>query len=421
MNVMKFGGGVLNSADSVKHFANIIRSIPQPLVIVVSAFNKITTKLENLLKAYAGNDNLAVEENLNSVLKFHRDLIESLGIESDYEQYINKIRDYVKMPYGGDFDFEYDKIVSAGELMSSRIVCDFLNASGIDTTYVDIRNCIKTNSVYREASVNWDESSKRIQERFSEHKIYLTQGFIGQDDKGNTTTLGREGSDFTASVLAYCLDAESVHFWKEVRGIYNADPAEFCSFSLLPKLSYREAVEQVYYGAKILHPKTIKPLQNKKIPILVRPFYEPRFIGTLITDIAPESPERYPKEPVYIIKKKQILISLSPKDFSFIAEDNLGTIFAALAKYRIKVNLMENSAISFSVCVDNNKHKVVPFTEALKSDFNIKHNSDLELITIRHYSDASIEQMTENKKILVRQTSRNTVRFVMQIINKAKK
>ena len=273
---------------------------------------------------------------------------------------------------------------------------------------------IKTDKIYREASVNWEKTEELVKKTFSENKIYVTQGFIGSDDAGKTTTLGREGSDFSAAVLAYILDAEKIEFWKEVRGIYNADPTKTDDFVLLPRLSYREAVEQVYFGAKILHPKTIKPLQNKKIQVKVRPFYEPEFEGTSILDISKFSKDYYPDTPIYIIKENQILISVSPLDFSFIAEKNLGRIFVLLAKYRIKVNLMENSAISFSVCVDNNEHKVKPFIERIKRDFKVLYNDNLRLITIRHYTNDAIDKMINGTEIFAQQKSRHTIRYVLK-------
>ncbi len=411
---MKFGGGVLKTADAVRHFAQIVRTLETPVVIVISAFNSITNRLEEVVKDYVSQNADAAAQKLIALAEHHRTIASELDGNNAFQTYIEEAFRVLQTPYNGDFDRVYDAVVSAGELMSAAIVSSFLNSAGVLNEFVDIRNCIRTDSVFREANILWNDTQASVKKLFSQTKIYITQGFIGRDAAGNTTTLGREGSDFTASVLAYCLAAESVHFWKEVRGIYSADPTKMSDFEFLPILSYREAVEQVYYGAKILHPKTIKPLQNKHIPVHVRPFGEPDFTGTLITELPADSPDHYPNTPIYIVKENQILISVSPKDFSFIAEDNLGRIFSLLAQYRIKVNLMENSAISFSVCVDNNKHKVQPFVEYLKRDFDVLHNSDLELVTIRHYDDAAIARMTARKQILLRQTSRKTIRFVLK-------
>lgn len=414
MKVMKFGGGVLRNAEAVKHFGGIVNQLTEATVIIVSAFNKVTAALEEVLNFYVKEDINKAKTKLSEIVRFHSELCRELGCDFSAEKHFRDIETIFQEEYSGKYDYYYDRLVSAGETAAWETLASYLSRKGDRVQARDIREIILTDSVFREASVNWEKSKKNIRAAFAENKVYITQGFIASDAKGNTTTLGREGSDFTASVIAYCLDAERVHFWKEVRGIYNADPQKMRDFVLLPKLSYRESVEQVYYGAKILHPKTIKPLQNKMIPIQVRPFYESGFPGTLITDIPTDSPERYPDVPVYIFKEEQILISLSPKDFSFIAEKNLGYIFALLAKFRIKVNLMENSAISFSVCVDNNKHKIRPFLKQLSKRYNVLHNVGLELVTVRHYRDADIERLISDKQVLLRQFGRRTVRFVIK-------
>ncbi len=409
---MKFGGGVLRDTTALQNFAEIVRGLEKPLVLVVSAFNNVTNELEQILKSYVSNNYDEVSEKIRLLAQKHYSIAGTSDFP-DFNTYIDEIQRIINIPYHGDFDAVYDDIVSKGELMSAVVVNHFFKTQAIDNELIDIRDVIVTDSIFREANINWDETEQRTKQVFSEPKLYLTQGFIGRDSQGNSTTLGREGSDFTAAILAFCLNAASVHFWKEVRGIYNADPTKRNDFVLLPELSYREAVEQVYYGAKILHPKTIKPLQNKQIPIYVRPFGEPDFEGTRISEFPAGNQAHEPEVPVFIVKENQILISVSPKDFSFIAEKNLEKIFALLADFRVKVNLMENTAISFSVCVDNNKHKILPLTEALNSDFNVLHNSDLELVTIRHYTDSAIQSALSGKKILLRQTGRKTIRFVL--------
>lgn len=423
MKVYKFGGGILKNGSDIKILAKILeKENNNKIVVVVSAFNKITSKFEWLLNNYF-SENRFDKNVFNEIISYHNNLISSIfenEILSTLQTEINlvyaQVNNIFEQGLSENYQFEYDRIISFGEILSSKIINKYLIFKGLKSKLADSRKLIITNSIYTEAKVDWELTENAIKDKcvFEEGNICLVQGFIASDKKGNATTLGREGSDFTASVFAYLLDAESVTFWKEVEGIYNSDPAITEGYELLPKLSYKEAVEQAYYGAKILHPKTIKPLQNKKIPIVVRSFYKEELKGTSIIDISGLSPDLYPNIPIYIIKEKQILISVSTKDFSFISEDNLGEIFSLLSKYRIKVNLMQSSAINFSVCVSNNKFKVPNFINDLKSSYNILYNSNLELITIRHYNDFAIKKMTNKKKVLVEQKSRHTVRFVIQ-------
>ncbi len=415
MKVFKFGGGILKTAESIVTFGNIIKKYNTPLSIVVSALGKTTNNLELILKNFVNNNIPEALSASSEIFYYHENIMKSLNIYAPISQIFDQINSIIQTEtYSGNYDYEYDRIISQGEVISSVLISSYLNKIGVENELIDIKKCIITDDVYREANVDWEITEKNIKEKFFDNKIYVTQGFIGSTKQGKTTTLGREGSDFTASILAYSLDAESVEFWKEVRGIYNADPSKTNDFVLLPRLSYREAVEQVYYGAKILHPKTIKPLQNKRIQVRVRPFYEPDFEGTSIVDISEFSSDFYPEIPIYILKENQILISVSPRDFSFIDEKNLGEIFELTAKYRIKVNLLQNSAISFSVCVDNVQAKIKPFIERLKKDFQVLYNNELTLITIRHYNDLAISKMIENKKVILQQKSRHTVRFVVK-------
>ncbi len=326
----------------------------------------------------------------------------------------NDILGVLQSTPSADYDFEYDRLVPFGEILSSLICANYFKNNGINCGLQGARELIITDSIYRGATINWAVSEQRIKDKinFSAYDIYVTQGFIGSDTYSNSTTLGREGSDFSASVIAYCLGAERVDFWKGVNGIYNCDPEINKDFILLPRLSYREVVEQIYFGAKILHPKTIKPLQNKKIPIRVRPFDKPYEQGTIIEDISKFNPAYYPEIPVFIEKKHQILISFSPRDFSFINEENLGLIFSALAKFRLKAHLMQNSALKFSICTDNIPERVKPFLAKMKASFQVLSNENLRLVTIRHYSAAIIEAKIEGCKIYISQRNRRTARFV---------
>ncbi|MCD4794935.1 MAG: aspartate kinase [Bacteroidales bacterium] len=423
MKVFKFGGGILRTQKDTDQLLKILENYKNDkLIIVVSAFNKITSKFETLLNKYFENKQLDLTV-CNEIKDYHFNMTKSLFEKNDKTEINRKINilfdEIYKIFQNGlssYYHYEYDKIVSYGELLSSTIIFELLKINGFNCIFEDIRNIIITDSEYTEAKVNWKLSVENIKNKCSgnDFTFCLTQGFIAADENGNTTTLGREGSDFSASVLAYALDAEEVIFWKEVAGIYNADPTQTSDYQLLPKLSYKESVEQAFYGAKILHPKTIKPLQNKSIPIKVKSFYKPAENGTDIIDISDMSPDLYPDVPIYIVKDNQILISLSTLDFSFISENNLGKIFTLLSKYRIKANLIQSSAISFSICITNNKFKIPNLIKELKENFSVLYNDDLSLITIRHYNDEAVRKMTLGKNILLRQNSRHTSRFVIK-------
>ncbi len=423
MKVFKFGGGVLKTSSDFFQLLNILKRYnEEKLIIVVSALNKVTNRFEKLLNFYF-SENKFNEEVFEEIKLFHYKLAEET-VSSEYFSRINKklsdifneIKSIFSEPLSNNYHFEYDRIVSFGEILSSTLVFEFLKSKGLNCQYKDVRKIIITDSVHREAKVSWEQTTENMENEFSfdNYQLSVIQGFISSDIKGNTTTLGREGSDFTASVLAYATDADEVIFWKETDGIYSADPAKTDDFVPLPKLSYRESLEQAFYGAKILHPKTIKPLQNKKIPISVRSFYKTDNEGTKITDISKFSKDYYPETPIFIIKDNQILISVSTLDFSFISEDNLGNIFTLLSEYRIKVNLMQSSAISFSLCVTNDKYKIPFFIETLKKYFKVLYNTNLQLITIRHYTEETINKSIKNRKILLSQLSRRTVRYVLR-------
>lgn len=423
MRVFKFGGGVLKSREDIHRLFHILfENKDENIVVVVSAFNKVTSKFELLVNKYF-SDNFFDINIFNEIKEYHLDLIKSVFIDTNFYSSVklklsnlfNEINNIFEIGLGNDYHFEYDRIVSYGELLSANIVYEFLKFKKINCEFKDSRELIVTDSVYTEAKLNWEFSKNKIESSnlFNKANVCITQGFVAADVNGNVTTLGREGSDFTASVFGYILDAKEVVFWKEVDGIYNSDPAISSDYELLPKLSYKEAVEQAYYGAKILHPKTIKPLQNKKIPIIVRSFYK-KNTGTNIVDISNLSPDLYPNVPIFIVKENQILISVSTLDFSFVSEHNLGEIYSLLSDLRIKVNLMQSSAINFSVCITNNKFKVPQLILELKKSYKVLYNDNLSLITIRHYDETAILKMTNNRKILLEQKSRHTVRFVMK-------
>jgi aspartate kinase len=312
----------------------------------------------------------------------------------------------------GKYDFEYDQVVSYGEIWSTLIVAEYLKKSLQKVDWCDIREILLTDDRYRDANVLWNESTKRVQKIFNFRKdlIYVTQGFIGGTIEGHTTTLGREGSDYTAAILANILDAECVVVWKDVPGILNADPKWFQDAQKIDEISYKEAVEMSFSGAKVIHPKTIKPLHNKNIPLHVRSFLTPGERGTVIkADIAIRK-----IEPVFIKKEEQILISIMPKDFSFVMGDNLSTIFHSFIAHGIKVNLVEASAVSIDVCVDDERTKVEVLLADLKTEFSIVYNEKMELLTIRHYTPEAIELITKGRETLLEQKTRSTVRYVVR-------
>ncbi|HNP99816.1 MAG TPA: aspartate kinase, partial [Bacteroidia bacterium] len=320
-------------------------------------------------------------------------------------------------PPSRGYGFSYDQIVSQGELMSTKIVSAYLNQNGIANVWLDVRDVLQTDNTYREARVNWELSEQLIKSRIpalhEKNNIILTQGFIGGTSENFTTTLGREGSDYTAAIFSYCLDAKEMIVWKDVPGVLSADPRYSQDSVKLEQVSYHDAIELTYYGATVIHPKTIKPLENKHIPLRVCSFKSPKEKGTSVGNFQATKP----LVPCFIYKPSQLLISISAKDFSFIAEASLHKIFGLFADLKIKINLMQNSAISFSVCVDNDPFKIPELLEELKKHFRVLYNEDLMLVTVRHYYPSTIEQLSKGKKVLLEQRSRQTAQLVLKDVN----
>jgi aspartate kinase len=308
-----------------------------------------------------------------------------------------------------NYDFVYDQVVSFGELISTSIVSQFLNSLSIANTWHDCRNLIDTTSVYRDAGVNWERTQEKINAHVDTSELNITQGFIGSDQHNFTTTLGREGSDYTAAIFAYCLNAESVTIWKDVPGVLNGDPNVFNNTQLLHQISYEEAIELAFYGASVIHPKTLQPLQKKEIPLLVKSFFNPTNKGTCVQ----KGEQIQPLIPCYIVKPNLVLLSLSSLDFSFFVEENISEIFALFHRYQIKVDLIQNSAISFSVCVDNKFNNVDKLIEELKAKFKVTYNKGVSLFTIRHFNDAAIQRIEKDKSVLLKQVTRETVQLVV--------
>jgi aspartate kinase len=414
MKVYKFGGASIKNAEAICNLKPILAEICEPTLVVVSALGKTTNALENLLYAYLNqSDNR--DEHFQRLYQEHFQLIDDLlphneAIRKDLQHFFDQLQFTLQELNEQTPDQSYDQVVSFGELFSTCIIAAWLNEHQIPTQWLDIRDILITDDWHRNARIRWEPSLRNVKKiiPLKSGMIYLTQGFIGRSESGNTTTLGREGSAYTAAALAYMLDAEEMIVWKDVQGVFSADPAEYENASLIPELSYSEAIELSFFGAKIIHPKTIKPLQNKRIPLKVKSFLNPQLPGTIIHDT--QSKITYP--PILILKKNQLLISISPKDFSFISDDHLSIIFSIFAQHRLKINVSENSALSFTVCTDNDPNRVGRVLDTLRQDYLVKFNENLELLTIRHYRDDLLKDLQKGSKILLEQRNRTTLRLV---------
>ncbi len=415
MRVFKFGGASVKNAEAVKNVASILRLFPQEqIVIVISAMGKTTNALEKLTHA-AFYDRAKIAGYLEEVKHYHFEILDQLFENKQHPVFTEISNSFVELDWATEeepvlsYDQTYDQIVSVGELLSTKIVSAYLNFIEIKNQWIDARDFVQTDNTYREGKVDWELTEKLANEvlNFSTSDIIITQGFIGATSENFTITLGREGSDYTASIIAFVKNAQDVTIWKDVPGVLNADPKYFDDTVMLQQLSYQDAIELTYYGATVIHPKTIKPLQNKKIPLRVKSFIAPLEPGTLI-----DSNATHNAIPCFIFKVEQMLISISPKDFSFIVEENLSHLFSIFAKCHIKINLMQNSAISFSICVDNNEHKAEQLIQELKQEYKVLFNQHLELITIRNYDAATMQRVSKSKEVILEQKSRSTVQLV---------
>jgi aspartate kinase len=419
MKVFKFGGASVKDATSVKNVAAILNEYKQEqLFVVISAMGKTTNALEEFTNALSVDLALA-EKHLETIKAFHFNIVNQLFENVDHKVFTDLHNTFVELDWMLDempaqaFDHTYDQVVSMGEILSTKIVSHYLNHVGIHNLWIDVRDFIRTDNNYREAKVDWNTTELLFninKENYlnQQNNLCITQGFIGGTSENFTTTLGREGSDYTASIVAYLGNAEQVTIWKDVAGVMNADPKKFDDAVLLPHLTYHDAVELTYYGATVIHPKTIKPIQNKHIPLYVRSFLNYHQTGTVINDTP-----SYNEQVCFIHKPDQLLLSLSGKDFSFIVEDNISNIFAVLASFRIKVNLMQNSALSFSICIDNTS-KISSLIEQFSKDFYVRYNEDIELFTVRHYNAEAIDKLMKDKEVILEQRSRNTLQLVVK-------
>ncbi|TPN83876.1 aspartate kinase [Aquimarina algicola] len=416
MRIFKFGGASVKDADGVKNVVKVLKATgASNLVIVVSAMGKTTNALEHIIDQYLKNDS-DLKSSIFDLKNYHHTILNKLFEQSSHIVFdkVNALFDDMQTTMDRNksvqYDFVYDQLVGYGELIATTIVSEYLNYNDYTNTWLDARKIIKTDHTYRGAIVDWETTHQNIGEAIKKNDLTITQGFIGSDQNNFTTTLGREGSDYTAGILGYCLNVESVSIWKDVDGVLNADPRVFEKTTLLSHISYEEAIELAFYGASVIHPKTIQPLQRKEIPLYVKSFIHPEQEGTSVQKGQP----LYPHIPCYIVKKNLILLSLSSLDFSFIVEDNISEIFNLFHKYQIKVDLIQNSAISFSVCLDDKFGHFEKLIEILKAKFEVFYNLDVSLFTVRHFTQESIQNLEEGREVLLKQITRETYQMVVR-------
>ena len=415
MRIFKFGGASVKDAEGVRNLHLVLQETGhENTLLVVSAMGKTTNAMERVVAAYFDPEK-DWGSALQEVLSYHEDIINEIftapeDILGHFQKYGDAIRDFFNDNTYTSYNYVYDQIVSYGELMSTRIISSFLVQEGIENTWLDIRDIIHTDSNYRDVRVDWDKTVANIKQLLDPSVLYITQGFIGRDSEGHTTTLGREGSDYSAAILAYGLSADSVTIWKDVPGVLNADPRYFDETRLLHHISYREAIELAFYGASVIHPKTLQPLQRKEIPLHVKSFVNPGNSGTTVG----KGVLLDPKVPCFILRKNQVLLKLSTLDFSFIVERNISAIFRTLHDHRMKVELMQNSAISFSVCLDTTFGNLEDLLKELQKDYKIERYEGVDLYTIRHFDGASIEKIVNGNNVILEQRGRETVQLVVK-------
>jgi aspartate kinase len=417
MNVFKFGGASVKDAEGVKNVATVLQQTGHTnLVIVVSAMGKMTNALEGVVSCYFRTPE-KVKEAIEDIKMYHITIARgifthaSASIFKHIDTLLQELSSFLNTNKSTNHAYVYDQVVGYGELLSTAIIAAYLEQVSIKNNWIDIRMCIATDSTFRDATVDWETTQQQIIKNIPTTGITITQGFLGAEATNNfTTTLGREGSDYTAAILAYCLNAASVTIWKDVPGVLNADPRYFKSTTLLHHISYREAIELAFYGASIIHPKTIQPLQRKEIPLFVKSFYDPISPGTCVgKGVALD-----PHTSCFILKRNQVLLSLSSLDFSFIVEKNISDIFILLDTYKMKVALIQNSAISFSVVIDNKYNTLDALLSSLRSTFRVSWNENVTLYTIRHASYKDVKRVLKNREVLLKQESRETVQLIIK-------
>lgn len=415
MLVFKFGGASVKDAEGIKNvkkITDIYRA--ERMLVVVSAMGKTTNALEEVVKtSYLKTGN--IDEKIAVVKNYHASLINDLFentekpmafLDETLQKLVFKLNDFAEAPY----DELYDQVVSFGEIISTKLISLYFESVQKEHKWLDARKYIKTNTNFREGTINWEATQSSIELLDETSELFITQGFIGGTSDGKTTTLGREGSDYTASIFAYCLKAATVTIWKDVPGVLSADPRLFDTYTKFEQLSYQEAIEMTYYGATVIHPKTIKPLQNASIPLYVKPFLDPTAEGTVIN----AEPFKQTDVSAIIVKKNQVMLSISSKDFSFISESNIRDIYEVFSKHNVKCNVSQNSALSFTVCVDYDDMRFGKLKTALEQSFKVRYNDNLELLTVRHYKLGKLRDLVKGRTILLEQLSRSTAQLVLR-------
>ncbi len=422
MKVFKFGGASVNSFERIQNVKTIVQSFSgEQLVIIISAMGKTTNALEKVVENfYEGNKEEALLL-FNTIKQQHLTTAKYLLVthynhcEAHLKEIFTEVEWLIQDKPVRSYDYYYDQIVCAGELMSTIIISYYLNEMGVENNWLDVRDVLRTDDNFRDAGINWELSQKQIIERasalFEKANIIITQGFIGCTDENESTTLGREGSDYSAAIFANILDAESQTIWKDVTGVLNADPKQFPEAQLIPELSFDEVIEMAYYGAQVIHPKTIKPLQNKGIPLLVKCFFDPTLPGTTI-----HKKQVKDLPPIIIIKKDQALLHLSSPDFSFVGEKPMSDLYEIFAKHHIKPNLIQTGAISIQVCIDDRSEKTAQLAAAAGFHFDVQVEKSLELLTIRHYNKTLLDSMKAGKNIVLIQQKPNTVQVLYSVV-----
>lgn len=416
MRVFKFGGASIKDANGVKNVVKVLNEVGyENILVVVSAMGKITNAMEDVVKTYfEDKDNLSSV--IQEVVDYHNEILIDLFLTNQHpvfkkiQELFNELQEELNKNKSPMYSFVYDQTVGYGELASTTILSAYLNEVGLKNNWLDVRTVIKTDNNYREAHVNWESTQQNISRFVDRNQLHITQGFIGSNENNFTTTLGREGSDYTAAIFAYCLNANSVTIWKDVPGVLNADPRYFKNAKLLNKISYREAIELAFYGASVIHPKTLQPLQRKEIPLHVKSFLNPLADGTTVG----KGTKIQPLMPCFIIKKDQVFMKLSSLDFSFIVEDNISELFGLFHEYKMKVDLIQNSAISFSVCIDNKYGQLQELLNHLKAKFKVNCHENISLYTIRHFDAEAIESLQNGREVLLEQRGKETVQFVVK-------
>ena len=410
MKVFKFGGASVKDAESVKNVAKVLETQGfEKCLLVVSAMGKTTNALEKVMEYYFKKKDFQneIEKIKQSHLEITKGLFEeNHSIFNEVALFFDDLEAFLRRNKSPNYNFVYDQVVSCGELISSKILSDYLNVIGFSNSWLDARDYIKTDDSYREGVVNWQETEANIS-KLGKEQSYVTQGFIGSEDNNFTVTLGREGSDYSAAIFAYCLNADAMTIWKDVPGVMTGDPRKFENVTLLSNISYEEAIEMAYYGASVIHPKTLQPLKQKNIPFYVKSFVEPMKPGTKVG-----ISDKNQSEESYILKENQVLMNISTRDFSFIAEDHISQIFNLLAKYKVKVSLMQNSAISLALCLEDKFGKIDAVHEELNQNFNTDLVKNVSLYTVRNANLDELSKIYENKKVLLEQISKKTVQIV---------